>query len=92
MVRISKSRPTLRANCDAIEHHVHFQKWEADVLCNTSLNFRGKGFINQIDDLALYVGENHLDGFVVEGRSYILKSSARYQAYLDKKRAKYSAR
>lgn len=52
------------------------------VLCNTSLNFKGKGFINKIDDLSSYVIEHNLDGFVVEGRSYILKSSRRYQAYL----------
>lgn len=52
------------------------------VLCNTSLNFNGRGFINKIDDLSLYVMEHNLDGFVVEGRSYILKSSRRYQAYL----------
>jgi predicted NodU family carbamoyl transferase len=57
------------------------------VLCNTSLNFKGKGFINQIDDLALFVEEHNLDGFVVEGRSYILKSSTRYQTYLNKKNA-----
>ena len=52
------------------------------VLCNTSLNFNGRGFINKIDDLSSYVVKHKLDGFVVEGRSYILKSSRRYQAYL----------
>lgn len=52
------------------------------VLCNTSLNFKGRGFINQIDDLSSYVIEHDLDGFVVEGRSYILKSSKRYRAHL----------
>ncbi len=52
------------------------------VLCNTSLNFKGRGFINKIDDLSSYVIKHNLDGFVVEGRSYILKSSRRYQAYL----------
>ena len=55
------------------------------VLCNNSLNFKGKGFINKIDDLSSYVIEHNLDGFVVEGRSYILKSSKRYQAYLSLK-------
>jgi predicted NodU family carbamoyl transferase len=53
------------------------------ILCNTSLNFKGKGFINKMDDLSSYVIEHNLDGFVVEGRSYILKSSSRYQAYLN---------
>jgi len=52
------------------------------VLCNTSLNFKGRGFINKIDDLSSYVVNHNLDGFIVEGRSYILKSSKFYQAYL----------
>jgi predicted NodU family carbamoyl transferase len=54
------------------------------VLCNTSLNFNGRGFINKIDDLSIYTNKHKLDGFVVEGRSYILKSSRNYQAYLSK--------
>lgn len=52
------------------------------VLCNTSLNFNGKGFINKIDDLSEYVITHNLDGFVVEGRTYLLKSSRSYQTYL----------
>lgn len=52
------------------------------VLCNTSLNFNGRGFINKIADLAAYAVKHNLDGFVIEGRSYILKSSTSYQAYL----------
>lgn len=52
------------------------------VLCNTSLNFNGRGFINQIDDLSSYVINHKLDGFVVDGKSYILKSSENYQQYL----------
>jgi predicted NodU family carbamoyl transferase len=52
------------------------------VLCNTSLNFNGRGFINKIDDLSTYVIKHDLDGFVVEGRSFILKSSRNYQEYL----------
>jgi len=52
------------------------------VLCNTSLNFNGRGFINKIDDLSSCAVRHGLDGFVIEGRSYILKSSRRYQAYL----------
>lgn len=55
------------------------------VLCNTSLNFNGRGFINKIDDLSSYVIKHNLDGFIVEGRSYILKSSESYQAYLKRK-------
>ncbi|MEX0719046.1 MAG: carbamoyltransferase C-terminal domain-containing protein [Candidatus Paceibacterota bacterium] len=45
------------------------------VLCNTSLNFKGKGFVNNISDLSAYTLEHKLDGFVIEGRCYMLKSS-----------------
>jgi len=51
------------------------------VLCNTSLNFKGRGFINKIGDLSTYAVKHNLDGFVVEGRTYLLKSSKRYQAF-----------
>jgi predicted NodU family carbamoyl transferase len=51
------------------------------VLCNTSLNFSGKGFINNLSDLDTYTVDSGLDGFVVEGRAYLLRSSQRYQAY-----------
>jgi len=52
------------------------------VLCNTSLNFNGKGFINNIGDLDAYAVQQGLDGFVVDGRAHLLKSSERYQAHL----------
>jgi len=52
------------------------------VLCNTSLNFKGRGFINNIADLSAYTVEHNLDGFVIEGKTYMLKSSKNYQAYL----------
>jgi predicted NodU family carbamoyl transferase len=52
------------------------------VLCNTSLNFNGRGFINNIDDLDAYAAKHGLDGFVVEGRAHLSKDSGRYQAYL----------
>jgi predicted NodU family carbamoyl transferase len=52
------------------------------VLCNTSLNFKGKGFINDIADLDVYARKHGLDGFVVEGRIHVLRSSPQYQAYL----------
>ncbi|QIO54760.1 proline dehydrogenase (plasmid) [Rhizobium leguminosarum bv. trifolii] len=51
------------------------------VLCNTSLNFNGKGFINNLTDLDAYTTEHGLDGFVIEGRTYLLKDSKPYQAY-----------
>jgi hydroxymethyl cephem carbamoyltransferase len=53
------------------------------VLCNTSLNFNGRGFINKIQDLSTYTIKHKLDGFVVEGKCYLLKSSICYQTYLN---------
>jgi predicted NodU family carbamoyl transferase len=52
------------------------------VLCNTSLNFNGRGLINKLADLSEYAVKHGLDGFVVNGRSYLLKSSRVYEAYL----------
>lgn len=52
------------------------------VLCNTSLNFKSKGFINTTSDLSAYTLQHQLDGFVVEGRAYMRKSSMGYQKYL----------
>jgi predicted NodU family carbamoyl transferase len=52
------------------------------VLCNTSLNFKGKGFINNLTDLSTYTEERGLDGFVVEGRAHLLKASPYYRAYI----------
>ena len=57
------------------------------VLCNTCLNVQGRGFINNIADLSSYTIGHGLDGFVIEGRSYILKSSKTYQAYLRSSRS-----
>lgn len=51
------------------------------VLCNTSLNFSGKGFINNLADLDTYAVDRGLDGFVVDGRAYLLRTSERYAAY-----------
>lgn len=52
------------------------------VLCNTSLNFKRRGFINDIVDLSTYTTEHELDGFVIEGRTFMLKASKHYQSYL----------
>jgi predicted NodU family carbamoyl transferase len=52
------------------------------VLCNTSLNFNGKGFINNVKDLSTYAVEHGLDGFVINGRAYLLKNSNAYRAFL----------
>ena len=40
------------------------------VLCNTSLNYKGKGFINRMSDLVAYAREVCLDGFVVGDCTY----------------------
>ena len=65
------------------------------VLCNTSLNFKGKGFINNMDDLSAHASDRGLDGFVVGDRAYLLKSSTNYQARIsrpDTSKAKYHRR
>lgn len=41
------------------------------VLCNTSLNFNGRGFINRLSDLRNYSIENGLDGFVFNDKIYL---------------------
>jgi predicted NodU family carbamoyl transferase len=51
------------------------------VLCNTSLNFNGKGFINNIADLDTYAWDHGLDGFIVNGRAYLRRTSERYESF-----------
>ncbi len=41
------------------------------VLCNTSLNFSGRGFINRTSDLVEYVRARGLDGFVLHDHCYL---------------------
>lgn len=52
------------------------------ILCNTSLNLKGKGFINSMAELSTYAIEHGLDGFVVDGRAYMVKASKHYKEYL----------
>lgn len=40
------------------------------VMCNTSLNFNGKGFINRTSDLAEYCRSRRIDGFVANDKYY----------------------
>lgn len=40
------------------------------VLCNTSLNYHGRGFINRMSDLIKYCTDAMIDGFVVDGKKY----------------------
>jgi len=43
----------------------------AGVLCNTSLNLPGRGFVNRTSDLVEYVLDRAVDGFVVHDRLYL---------------------
>ena len=51
------------------------------VLCNTSLNFNGRGFINRLSDLSAYTLAHNLDGFVAADKIYLVKKSAKYMEY-----------
>lgn len=46
------------------------------VLCNTSLNFKGHGFINRMSHLLLYAREHGVDGLVVGNRFWKFKHAA----------------
>ncbi len=46
------------------------------VLCNTSLNYSGRGFINRTSDLVEYGEEHSLDGYVV-GNTFAVRRSPR---------------
>jgi predicted NodU family carbamoyl transferase len=70
------SNPALSGLLEAFKERTGF-----GVLCNTSLNFNGRGFINRMSDLSRYVLEQGLDGFVVDGRAHFVKSSPAYQSY-----------
>ena len=56
------------------------------VLCNTSLNFHGKGAINNIVDLDTFTRHHGLDGFVVNKKLYVLNQSELYKANLSRYR------
>ncbi|MER8930545.1 carbamoyltransferase C-terminal domain-containing protein [Mesorhizobium sp. M0859] len=47
------------------------------VLCNTSLNFSGAGFINRASDLLAYARAVGLDGFVIHDNFYLLQTTSR---------------
>ena len=44
------------------------------ILCNTSLNFNGTGFINRLSDLHAYAVDRGLDGYVVGQRYFCLQA------------------
>jgi hydroxymethyl cephem carbamoyltransferase len=41
------------------------------VLCNTSLNFNGRGFINRLSDLNRFASEHGLDGFIFNDKLFL---------------------
>lgn len=45
------------------------------VLCNTSLNFPGRGFINRMSDLAFYCEKNGVTDMVVDDRHYLRRGA-----------------
>ena len=47
------------------------EKSGVGVLCNTSLNFKGEGFINRASDLVRYCEERQVDGFVADGNYFM---------------------
>ncbi|MGI9279479.1 MAG: carbamoyltransferase C-terminal domain-containing protein [Endozoicomonas sp.] len=56
----------------------HFRnKTDFGILCNTSLNFNGTGFINRLSDLHQYALQTGLDGYVVGDRFFCLKKHHR---------------
>jgi predicted NodU family carbamoyl transferase len=60
-----KQNPRLHSLLQAFKRHTGH-----GVLCNTSLNFKGRGFINRLSDLSEYTHESGIDGFVVHDRAY----------------------
>lgn len=53
------------------------------ILCNTSLNFKGTGFINRLSDLHRYASERGLDGYVIGDRVFTLKTDAKPRQLAD---------
>jgi len=47
------------------------KKTGVGALCNTSLNFKGKGFINRTSDLVKYCDETGIDGLVIGERFFV---------------------
>lgn len=61
-----EQNPNITAIIEAFE-----RRTGVAVLCNTSLNAKGRGFINCTTDLVQYCQSRNLDGFVVGGTLYI---------------------
>ena len=52
------------------------RKYGVGVLCNTSLNFKGRGFINRMSDLLRFSAERNVGAWVVNGRLGVRRSPA----------------
>jgi hydroxymethyl cephem carbamoyltransferase len=65
---------SLQDNIKMYELLLEFKKQSGvSVLCNTSLNFKGKGFINSFSDLELFCSINNISTFVVDNVMYHTK-------------------
>jgi hydroxymethyl cephem carbamoyltransferase len=63
---------SLDQNCDLYELLTQFRKVTGlSVLCNTSLNFNGFGFLNRLSDLYKFALQYGLDGFVFEEKMFL---------------------
>jgi predicted NodU family carbamoyl transferase len=70
---------TLNASQDRATHallQTMRQKTGFGVLCNTSLNHLGRGFINHMSDLVGYVNHTRVDAMVVNDLMYVRQSDA----------------
>ena len=54
------------------------------VLCNTSLNFKGRGFLNKTSDLLKYITKHGIDGCIINDKCYLYKQSTFYKEYKQK--------
>jgi predicted NodU family carbamoyl transferase len=68
------ARPqTVNASQNKVLHNLllaYRRKTQVGVLCNTSLNFNGYGFMNRLSDVYRYSCEKGIEGFVFEDRFY----------------------
>ncbi|MGX5805095.1 carbamoyltransferase C-terminal domain-containing protein [Bradyrhizobium sp. Arg314] len=92
LVAVTHVDGTARAQTVSSEQNPHlFQlltsfkaKSGVGVLCNTSLNFNGTGFINRASDLLAYARTAGLDGFIMNDAFYLLKTAPRTESIQQK--------
>ncbi|MGI2030336.1 carbamoyltransferase C-terminal domain-containing protein [Endozoicomonas acroporae] len=67
---------SLKETPDLYETMLEFKKITGvSVLCNTSLNFNGFGFINRLSDMGRFAIKHGLDGFVFENHIFLKKNN-----------------